>query len=113
MKKLKLKRELKIFGLAILLAILSVIPRKYVPESMFSNEQLVLITFVIAMVMVLHNNIQYKLTFIEIIIKESITVFIFTLILSVLFSWTFLQLLSLFLFVYCVYKMYYILMYRN
>lgn len=109
MKKYISKKDLKVFGLGFLLAILSVIPRKYVPESMFSNEQLVLITFVIAMVMVLQNNIQYKLTFIEIIIKDSITVFIFTLILSVVLSWTFLQLLPLFLFVYILFKMFQVL----
>ena len=105
MKKDRFKKELKIFGIAILLAILSAIPRMYVSKEMFSNDQLNLITFVVCLVMVLCN-VNSEFGFVRIIIAELINVFIFTLILSVILSWTFLQLLVLFLFVYFIVKMF-------
>ena len=110
MKGNRLKKEVKTFGLIVLFAVLSAIPRKYIPETMFSDNQLLLLMFIVGMVLLLKNEsdkvTKNQISFWALIFLELAIVSVFTLILSILVEWTFLQLFPLFLFVYFVFRMF-------
>ncbi len=116
MKKDKVVKELKVFGLAIIFAILASISSKYIPGEMITSNNLYLLSLAIGLIVMLQkesSSIKKEFGFLVLIGVELFIVAMLSLLLELLVSYTFLQLLAFFLYVYGMYKMFQALMYRN
>jgi len=113
----KFKKELKLFALVFGLAILSGILRRYIPEEMFTTEQVNIIIFIVSLVLGLQSvsdNMRYKVTWIGLIVFEFLVLLLFlSLLYFILSLYTFKELLSLFLFVYTIFKMIQVIRYHS
>jgi len=103
--KEKIKKELKLFALVLGLVILSSVSRRYIPADMFSAEQLeMIISIVVYVVFLCKFNIKNELNWIGLIILELLSSFLFASLSYFMLSYTFIEVLVLFLFVYTIFK---------